>query len=165
MDTAHIKKLLVVQSLILFGGTVFAWSKLLAQFSNFHSLYGTIFKFSGCTVPNPLLTACFYGSTAFLVALFWSIMLYQDPNPVSERRLRNFLLFCVIFAGSVVAYEAVEYYKLLGGGTTAFICTPGVSPLQTPCFFGMLFFIAAFTFSVSVTRRFGSGFKSTDLLL
>lgn len=139
------KKLLFLQSLLLFGGTVFAWSALLAQFGDS--------PFFGGTGANPLLTACFYGSVAFLVALFWSVRAYQNQSSASERRLRGFLLFCVAFAASVVAYEAVVFYKLLGIGTNAFICTPGVHPLQTPCFIGLLFFTGAFIVSASAVRR------------
>jgi len=137
----HARGLLLVQTLVLFGGAIFAWSKLLPQFGD---------------LPRALATACFYGSTAFLAALYWSCCVYQRPALASERRLRNFLLFCVVFAASVVAYEAIVYYKLFGIGTTVFICTPGVSPLQTPCFYGLLFFIAAFALSVGVTRRLKS---------
>lgn len=153
METIPTKKLLILQSLILLGGTVFAWSKLIPQLRDFLALYGTFFRFSDCVIPNPFLTACFYGSAAFLVALFWSLAVYQHPSYASERRLRNFLLFGVVFAASVVSYEAALYYKLLAAGSVPVTCTPGVSPVETPCFTGMLFFIAAYTFSVSVTRR------------
>lgn len=146
------KGLLIAQVLVLVGGTAFAWSKLIPQFQNFFALYGTLFRFSGCAVPNPLATACLYGSTAFLVALFWSVTVYQNPQYASQRRLRNFLLFCVVFAGSVVLYETAEYYKLFTSAVSV-TCTPGAFPLATPCFYGMLFFIAAFTISVSATRR------------
>lgn len=152
MNNSSARAVLVVQSLLLFGGTVFAWSALLSQFGRFLALNGTLLT-AGGSVPNPLLTACFYGSTAFLAALFWSVRVYQRPGHASERRLRNFLLFCVVFAASVVAYEAVEYYHLFGPGTTAFICTPGVPPVETPCFTGMAFFTAAFITSVFATRR------------
>ncbi len=140
-----LRNLFIAQALLLFGGTVFAWSALFGQFGNS--------PFFGGTGPNPLLTACFYGSVAFLVALFWSVRAYQRPALAGERRLRNFLLFCVAFAASVVAYEAVAFYKLFGVGTNAFICTPGVAPLQTPCFVGFLFFIGAFIVSVCAVRR------------
>lgn len=139
MKLARIEKLLLVQTLILFGGSAFAWSKLIPQFISFS--------------PNPFLTPCLYGSTAFLVVLFWSVRVYQRPAHQSERYLRNFLLFCVVFAASVVSYEAVEYYHLFGPSTNAFICTPGVPPIQTPCFTGMLFFIAAFLVSIVTTRH------------
>jgi hypothetical protein len=147
---------LLIQTLFLFGGTVFAWSTLFTQFSAFHARYGTFFRFNDCAIPNPLATACFYGSTAFLVALFWSVRVYQRTHPASARWLRNFLLFCVVFAASVVAYEAVEYYKLFGPATTAFICTPSVPPLRSPCFTGLLFFVGAFVTSIVVVRRLPS---------
>jgi len=156
MDTTYEKKLLGIQSFALLCGTIFAWSKLIPQFNHFQSLYGTLFRFSDCTVPNPLLTACFYGSMAFLGALFWSLSVYKNPGLVSERRLRNFLLFCVIFAASVVLYEAAQYYKIFATNAVSVSCSPGVSPLRTPCFFGMLFFIAAFITSIFATRRFES---------
>jgi hypothetical protein len=155
MDTTLTKKLLGVQSLVLLCGTVYAWSKLIPQFTHFYALYGTFLRFSNCTIPNPFATACLYGSTAFLVALFWSIRMYQAPQYTGERRLRNFLAFCVAFAASVVLYEAAEYYKLFTS-TVSFSCTPGASPLQTPCFYGMLFFIIAFITSIVATRRLKS---------
>jgi hypothetical protein len=138
MDAAR-KNLIAIQSLVLFFGTIFAWAALFRQFSG--------------TGPNPFLTACFYGSVAFLVALFWSVRVYQRPAFPGERRLRNFLLFCVVFAATVVAYEAVVFYKLFSVGTNAFICTPGVPPLETPCFTGLLFFTGALIVSVFATRR------------
>lgn len=146
MSLARIEKLLLVQILILFGGTAFAWSKLIPQFVSFS--------------PNPFLTPCLYGSTAFLVVLFWSVRVYQRPSYQSERYLRNLLLFCVAFAASVVSYEAVEYYHLFGPSTNAFICTPGVPPIQTPCFTGMLFFISAFLVSLLATRHLRSSLES-----
>jgi len=153
MNTIRPRTLLALQVLLLLAGSMFAWVKLVPQFTGFYALYGTFLRVSDCVIPNPFTTACLYGSTAFLVALVWSLGAYQKPDLASERRLRNFLLFCVAFAASVVAYEAVEYYKLFGPSTSAFICTPGVSPLQTPCFIGMLFFIGAYIASVFATRR------------
>jgi hypothetical protein len=152
MDAPHSKNLLFIQSLVLFGGTIFAWSKLLPQIDTFQTLYGTLFRFNDLAVPNPLLTACLYGSTAFLVVLFWSVLVVQRPGYGSQRMLRNALLFCVVFAASVVASEAVEYYKLFDSAISV-TCSPGVPPTQTPCFYGMLFFIAAFITSVYATRR------------
>jgi hypothetical protein len=152
MNTSSAKQLLVLQALTLFGGTVFAWSKLLPQFMDFQERYGTLFRFNDLTIPNPFLTACLYGSTAFLVVLFWSVRVYQNPSERSERYLRNFLLFCVAFAASVVASEAIAYYEIFAAPISV-TCSPGVPPTETPCFYGMLFFIAAFSISIFATRR------------
>ncbi len=146
--------LLLWQSLLLAGGTVFAWSKLIPQFGNFYAAYGTFWRFRDCTIPNPLATACFYGSLAFLFALFWSLAVFRSPSPIGERYLRNFLLFCVFFAGSVVSYEFADYYKLFGSNAIPVSCSPGVFPLLTPCFFGLLFFLGAYITAIFATRRF-----------
>lgn len=131
---------------------MFAWSKLVPQFTNFYAMYGTFFKFSGCIIPNPFATACLYGSIAFLIALFWSLSVFQYQNQASERWLRNFLLFCVVFAGTIVLLETATYYKLVAP-TVSVTCSPGASPVTTPCFTGMLFFIAAFLASIFATRH------------
>jgi len=153
MKDNRLQKLLWVQSLILIGGTVFAWTKLLTQFDTFYSTYGTLFRFRDCVIPNPLATACFYGSLAFVVALVWSVVVLKIPTEIRARRLRNFLLFCVLFAGSVVSYEVADFYKLLPNGGIPISCTPGANPLVTPCFYGMLFFIASFVTAIFATRR------------
>ena len=149
------KTILLLQSFLLFAGTVFAWSNLLPQGGNFLKLYGTLFRFTDISVPNPFLTACLYGSLAFLIAVYWSVRVYQRPQYAGERLLRNFLLFCVVFAGSVFLYEAADFYHLLGAGAVSVSCNPGTPPLSTPCFYGMLFFIGAFITSVFATRRLG----------
>ncbi|OGE88290.1 MAG: hypothetical protein A3J07_00660 [Candidatus Doudnabacteria bacterium RIFCSPLOWO2_02_FULL_49_13] len=154
-------KLLLLQGVLLLGGMVFAWSRLLGQFQNFQELYGTLFRFRDCTLPNPILTACFYGSLAFVAAFIWSFTLVQHPTLVSQRRLRNFLLFGVVFAGSVVGYETADYFKWLPGPAVPVSCTPGINPLLTPCFYGLLFFLAAFLVSIVITRRLGA---SRDIL-
>ncbi|MHB8661035.1 MAG: hypothetical protein ACYC75_03865 [Minisyncoccota bacterium] len=149
------RKFLIVQSLVLLAGTVFAWSNFLPQISRFQSLYETLFKFTDCTVPNPLLTACFFGSFAFLIALLWSLSIYRSPNPLRERRLRNFLLFCVVFATSVIVYEAAQYYKLIASAVSI-SCNPGASPFTTPCFYGDIFFIISLSISILTIQQFES---------
>lgn len=147
------KKLLITQSLVLLAGTVFAWSNFLPQIGRFESLYGTVFKFTGCTVPNPFLTACFFGSFAFLLALLWSFSIYQSPHPARARRLRNFLFICVLLATSVIAYEAAQYYNLLAS-TVSVSCNPGASPFTTPCFYGDIFFLISLAVSIFTVREF-----------
>ena len=145
--------MLVVQSVILLFGTLFAWSKLIPQFANFNAIYGTLFRFRDCTVPNPFVTACFFGSVAFIVALFWSSRILQEPTHTGERRLRNFLLFCVIFAGSVLLYEFADFYRWIPQSGIPISCSPGVVPWKTPCFFGLLFFLLAYVTSILTTKR------------
>ena len=53
----HVRGLLLVQTLLLFGGAIFAWSKLLPQFGDFQSRYGTLLHFNDLSIPNTFLTA------------------------------------------------------------------------------------------------------------
>lgn len=149
------KKLLLIQTLLIAAGTIFSWSRVVVQFQTFTHLYGTIFRIKDCTFPNPLVTACFYGSVAFLVALVWSGILLQNSilNIKNERYLRNFLLFGVFFALSVLTFEFLAYYKVFRTSAPIVICTPGVFPLYTPCFYGMLFFLASYLVARYIVKK------------
>ena len=149
--TASTHKLLIAQAMILLGGMVFAWSSLLSQFMHFGALYGTIFRIQGCTIPNPFLTPCFFGSLGYLAAVFWAVHLVQSPSARSARLLRNFLLFCTLFGLSVISFETAQYFELIGGASIS--CTPGAAPWATPCFVGTLVFITAYATSIFAARR------------
>jgi Ca2+/Na+ antiporter len=157
METNYISKekrvWLYVQSLTLLGGTVFAWSNAVPQFIDFYKTYGTVFRFQDCAIPNPLATACLYGSLAFLVAFIWSLRILQTTNSTHQKYLKNFLIFCVLFAASVFALEVLEYYTFIPVGTPSISCSPGARPFATPCFYGMLFFIASLASAIVVTRE------------
>jgi hypothetical protein len=150
-----VKKLLTLQTLLLAAGTIFSWSRVVVQFQTFIQRYGTIFRIKDCAFPNPFVTACFYGSVAFIVALVWSgvILQSQTPNPKSERYLRNFLLFCIFFALSVLTFEFLTYYKVFRTSAPIVSCSPGVFPLYTPCFIGMLFFLASYLVARYITKQ------------
>lgn len=137
------QSLLYFQALILGGGVFFSWTKLIGQFTYFYDMYGTIFKIRDCIIPNPMVTACFYGSIALLVAFIWSVTLIQSYSHKSQKYLSYLLYFGVVFALSVIAYEFLEYYHIISLGGNAVSCSPGTFPLKTPCFYGMLFFLGA----------------------
>lgn len=141
---SRITRLLLLQALILLGGIAFSWSKLLPQFQNFLRTYGTIFRFRDCIIPNPLATACFYGSLAFVIALIWAAFLLRSPQASRQRFLKNFLLSGVFFAGAVVSYEIIDFYELLPTGGVTISCTPSASPLYSPCLIGFIIFFIAF---------------------
>jgi len=145
--------MLYFQSFILFSGTLFAWSQLVPQIMNFYSTYGTVLRFRDCAIPNPFMTACFFGSLAFIIALVWSFRILRNPTHKSQRVFKNFLLFCVAFAASVLVYEFADFYKLIPAGGIPISCSPGVAPWKTPCFFGLLFFVAAYGASRINTRQ------------
>jgi hypothetical protein len=128
---------------ILGLGVVSAWSALVVQFRTFLAAYGTLFHVSTTVASNPLLTPCLYGSLAFLGAFAWAIYLYVYPNERSDVWLNRLLLFGVVFAAVVVLYDCADYFHLFRFGVPL-VCTPGVNPLYTPCFRGLIFFAAAF---------------------
>lgn len=134
-------------SLTIFGGAIFAWTTLIGQFQKFLAVYDSIFRFSDCIIPNPIATPCFWGAVAFVVAFIWSLYLIVRPNERGDIWLSRFLLFGVLFALAVLGYEAIEFYHLVDFGGVSVSCAPGVHPLNTPCFTGFLFFLAAFVLS------------------
>jgi hypothetical protein len=162
MRTFTHKKMFYFQSFVLFSGTLFAWSQLIPQITNFYSTYGTVLKFRDCAIPNPFITACFFGSLAFVVALVWSLSLLKNPTLSRQRIFRNFLLFCVAFAGSVLLYEFADFYKLIPAGGIPISCSPGIAPWKTPCFFGLLFFLSAYIASILNVRQLQSSAMSPE---
>lgn len=143
----------IIQAVFLSGGVIFAWSTLAMQTSAFIATYGTLFRFSNTVAPNPLITACFYGSLGMLVACAWAFYLIRNPTFHSQRYFTYFVYFCVAFAYTVIGYEFLAYYHLLPFQVNAVVCTPGVFPLQTPCFFGSLFFLATAIVATIVHRN------------
>jgi hypothetical protein len=96
-------KLLKILTLVLLGGTIFAWYTVAQDFIRFKNIQGTIFKVSDCLIPNPVTTACFYGAFGFLAAVIWS---YKILKFVGERRVAHvkyLLLFTVgcVLIGSI----------------------------------------------------------------
>jgi hypothetical protein len=142
-DFAIMKYTQYLCTLILGAGVISAWSALVAQFRDFLAAYGTLWHASTTFVGNPLLTPCLYGSVAFLAALIWSLALHIRPGEASEKWLGRFLIFGIVFAALVVGYDCADYLHLFSFGIPL-VCKPGVNPLYTPCFRGLLFFIAAY---------------------
>jgi len=152
-----------VLSATILGGAVFAWTTLFGQFERFLGVYHTLFRFADCIMPNPLITPCFYGAVAFLVALGWSAYLIVRPSMRGDVWLSRLLLFGVFFALAVLGYEAAEYYKWIDFGGVSVSCAPGVHPLATPCFTGLLFFGAAYALSFAILRMRKDALSATGI--
>ena len=133
----------VLLPVILLGGVFLSWFTVFQSFIVFYGYEGTIFKFTNCTITNPFLTPCFYGALGFATAFLWSISLYFKTIKgltVSYRYLMFFVLFCTIFGWGNVTYEVWEWYQtanhtISGCGGKTF-----VSPLQSPCVWGSVFY-------------------------
>lgn len=145
------KRLLYILTVLLGGGMIVSWAAVVRQFQNFFQYYDTIFRFRDCVAPNPLVTPCFYGAVAFLIAFIWSLTLLKSPTLARARRLKGLLIFGTVFALSVLIYEAFDYYKIFTGPIQS--CAPGVPPLQTPCFYGFIFFTTSAITCAQLVQR------------
>lgn len=152
------KKLLYLQTMILAGGVVFSWSRVVIQISGFNSSYETS--------TNPLVTACFYGALAFIAALIWSgiILQYESMDIKKEKYLRNFLLLGTLFALTIWGSELLTYYKIINIPLSALSCAPDTNPFLTPCFGGLLFFLGAFLTALIITSTHKSKTDSEKIL-
>lgn len=122
-------------TIILAGGSIFAWYTVFNDFSRFHRIYGTIFRVENCSVPNPVMTPCFYGAIAFVIALILSIKKRGEA-------LYLLLIGGTIFAWSNFAYEVYKFYATTGVKTScAGVITDNV--FTTPCFYGACIYLLA----------------------
>lgn len=145
-----------LQTVVLGGGTLFAWWTVAQDFSRFYRYEGTIFKLRDCIVPNPVTTPCFWGAIAFLVALIWSVRLLRASDTIarvrSERRLRWLLVAGVLFAWGNVAYVVYNFYTPQGTKTGCSGLATS-NPFTTPCFIGAVIYLLALLVSLWVLRR------------
>ena len=139
-----------IQSLVLLTGTIFAWFTVYSDFSRFYNLYGSLTKISGCTIPNPITTPCFYGAFAFLGAFIWSLYLHKMPQEkiiVQQKRLSILLIGSTIFAWSNLALEIYNFYiqKASSRVSCSGVATDNI--FTTACFIGSMIFLVALIIS------------------
>lgn len=74
-----LKKLIVIQLIILLAGTVFAWYNFTLELVNWLQKQACT---TGCSegLVNPFLTPCFYGAIFFLVAFIFSILIWRQAK-------------------------------------------------------------------------------------
>ncbi len=151
------KNLFRLQTTVLLVGTLFAWFTVYTDFSRFYNLYGSLTRISGCTIPNPVTTPCFYGAFAFLLGFIWSFNILKkvlkDETVVSEQRNLGYLLVAgTLFAWGNFSYELIKYYT----ATTAVkVSCSGVATnnvFLTSCFYGSVIFLAALIISTVIRK-------------
>ena len=155
------KKLLYFQTLILTGGTIFAWYTIFGDFDRFFNAGGKLLQFSGCRFPNPLATPCFYGGIAFIIALVWSINLIQVFTLNSQKHLTWLLFGGTIFAWSMVGKEFYTFFQKPVGGYFGCTGLPAQNPVFTPCFTGASIYLIAFIFSIIAIKLLDSKGKAS----
>ena len=148
------KTWMAVRVAVLAAGALFAWSIVATDLYEFTLTGGDLTQFRGTALPNPLLTACFYGAIGLTVALRWAIRLEQHGGDArGERQLAWLLLAGTAFALGSLSYECYwSFTPRQPGGPS--VCTGGaiLDPLQTPCFVGSLFYFAGFILTAVAVR-------------
>ncbi|MBI4090505.1 MAG: hypothetical protein HY422_00605 [Candidatus Komeilibacteria bacterium] len=139
------KKWFFVQSLVLLGGTVFAWYTISIDYRRFYDIEGTIFKVVDCRFPNPVTTPCFYGAWAFLIAFIWSIAVIRKKEEAAQKRQEKYLVWFLV-AGTLFAWGnfAYGFFKFVANqGKPVIGCSGQLvgDPFGTPCFYGAVLFL------------------------
>jgi hypothetical protein len=143
-----------LQIAVLAAGTLFAWSIVTTDLYRFSLTGGDLTQFHGTALPNPLLTACFYGALVFTIALRWAVRLRQGGSDArGEMHLAWLALAGVLWTAGNLGYECYLFYTPLEAGARS-VCSSSeiVSPFRTPCFVAFLIFLAAFLITVAVGR-------------
>lgn len=139
-----IKRFLWLQALVLAAGSVFAWTTVLGDVTRFAAAGGHLWRFRGCSVPNPLATPCFYGAVVFVVALVWAISQLQTQGDRRvQRQLVVMLVAGTLFAWGNFAWELWRYERAAGGAFKSCSGALAVHPIQTPCFTGAVLYLSA----------------------
>jgi hypothetical protein len=126
------KKLLTI---ILLGGSIFAWTTVYHDFVRFFNLYGDLFRIYDCEIPNPVTTPCFYGAIAFVISLILVLL-------KKFQTLFYLLIFGTLFAVGNFSYEVYKFYSTSGVKTSCSgVVTDNV--FTTPCFFGAVIYTLA----------------------
>ena len=150
------RKQYILQIIILCIGSVFAWYNVLNDFIRFYQLEWTFWKFTNTWLPHPLFTPCFWGACAFMIALIWSVTIFQaapDLRRARQKKLNILLGAGTIFAWSNFSYEVYKFIQL-PPGAPAIGCSGQLiqNPCQTPCFWGAVIFLVAFVSSLLILQ-------------
>jgi len=145
-----------VQSFVLLVGTIFAWFTVYTDFTRFYNLYGDITKISGCVIPNPVTTPCFYGAFAFLGAFIWSLYIQKMPKEkriAHQKKLSIFLVAATIFAWSNLALEIYNFYLQKTGSKVSCSGVATNNIFTTACFIGSMIFLTSLIISFVINRK------------
>lgn len=128
-----------LQTLVLLGGTLFAWNTVGDEIANGYPA-GT--------------TMCFYGAIGLTIAVLSSIyLLFIEGriNQIIQKYLSWLLGLGTIFAWGNWSYVA---YKLFRGEQCLNACPAGITnPFLTPCFYGACFYLAALLIALFLLYR------------
>lgn len=147
-------KLYILQNLILFIGTIFAFFTVYTDFARFYQMYGSLTRISDCVIPNPVTTPCFYGAFAFLISFIWSMKIYKnrDRDNTSQGKLQYLLIASTLFAWTNLAIEIYKFYNIENTNKISCSGVPTESIFTTACFIGSTIFLLALLNSIILTK-------------
>lgn len=150
------KKIYIVQSIVLLIGTLFAWFTVYTDFSRFYGLYGNIARISGCVIPNPVTTPCFYGAFAFLGGFIWSLCILRtskEKKIINQKRLNILLIASTIFAWSNFFLELKKFYISSSASKISCSGVPTNNVFFTSCFIGSMIFLFSLITSLTILKN------------
>jgi hypothetical protein len=155
------KNLFKLQAGVLLIGTLFAWYTVYSDFARFYNLYGSITRISGCAIPNPVTTPCFYGAFAFLLGFIWSVIILRRISKGEEISKKQRNLKYLLIAGTIFAWSnfALEIYKYYSSKTAVKVSCSGVATdnvFLTACFYGSVIFLTALIVSLVIKKTMSS---------
>jgi prepilin-type N-terminal cleavage/methylation domain-containing protein len=145
-----------ILSLVLFGGTIFAWVTVFRDFAYFRTFVDSYFVFDNPFVKNPLATPCFYGAFAFLGGFIWSLFSLRPRMIEVQKRKFKFLSWFLIF-GNIFAWTNMVILVrsfCLSQATPVFGCSSGPKTwadiFSSSCFIGSSIFLVALIVNVFI---------------
>ncbi|NTV44857.1 MAG: hypothetical protein HGA67_04200 [Candidatus Yonathbacteria bacterium] len=150
----------LIQSTILFGGALFAWSSVYRDFLNFFGSTADIPE--ACLSGQTVLSVCFAGATVFLTAFVWSLFIYRSKRGgiwcAGMQRGLSWML-------GLASVGAWGFTGLHATGVVAWANTNGCLiegmhiPTENPCFYGATFFTVSFLWALLVISHEHRGKK------
>lgn len=152
------KNLLKLQTGTLLVGTLFAWFTVYTDFTRFYNLYGSITKISGCVIPNPVTTPCFYGAFAFLLGFILSAIVLHKSLKGEDFIKKQKHLWLLLIAGTLFAWGnfAFEIMKFYSSKTVVQVSCSGVATdnvFLTSCFYGSVIFLSSLIVSTLIRSK------------
>ncbi|MEK7584694.1 MAG: hypothetical protein AAB490_05605 [Patescibacteria group bacterium] len=144
----------MLQTGVLFIGTLFAWWTVVQDYLRFYNYEGTLFKIEDCIFPNPVTTPCFWGAWAFLIALVWAARIQRNAlvPKTSQRNLVYFLVAGTLFAWFNNVRGLMSFYGASGAPVVGCSGQLVTNPYTTACFIGASLFLASLVVGI-VTYR------------
>lgn len=135
-------------------GSLFSVGTVLGDYMRFYDVEGTIFRIKDCASPNPLMTPCFWGAIAFVVAFFWARRLYYRLERY-DMYIYHTSLSVFLVGGSIFAWTNFMrgYLAFINHGSKPIIGCSGqlvTNPFETPCFWGSVLFSISLVIAIGL---------------